>query len=129
MNRPTLRAPRHWAWRALGWMAALAIVAFAVAANAGHFAGPSVTPSHPVGAVHDPAGFGHDHGSGTAEAHGLHAQPASRNRASLLAVLAVGIVVAALARRECLLGERAPAPEVRLTGLRSGRGPPLLRIV
>ena len=107
----------------------LAIVAFAVAANAGHFASPSVTPSHPVGAVHDPAGFGHDHGSGTAEAHGLHAQPASRNRASLLAVLAVGIVVAALARRESLLGERAPAPEVRLTGLRSGRGPPLLRIV
>ena len=129
MNRRTLRASRHWAWRPLGWVAALAIVGFAVAANAGHFASPTVAPSQPVGAVHDPVGLGHDYGSGTAEAHGLHAQPASRTRAPLLAVLAIGIVVAALARRESLFGERALAPELRHTGLRSGRGPPLLRIV
>jgi hypothetical protein len=128
MNGRTLRPPRHWAWRALGWVAALAIVAFAVAANVGRFASPSVASSLPVGAVHAPVGLGHDHGSGTAEVHGLHAQPA-RPRASVLAVLAVGIVVAALARRGSLLGMRAPAPELRLTGLRSGRGPPLLRIV
>jgi hypothetical protein len=114
--------------RVLVWVATLAIFAFAVTFTVGHFGTSTRGRATTVGAAHDPAiAVGHRHGSETPQIRGLHPQPASRTRA-VLAVLAVGIVVAALARRKLLLGARAVAPAFRRAGLRSGRGPPLARI-
>ena len=128
------RARRHAGWRVLGAGTALAIVAFAVVAFAvvfsvGHLeaSGPEVTA--PVTVARDATlGIGHHHGFDTPSVHGLRSQPASRSRASVFAVLAVGVVVAALTRRQLLTGVRALARSFRHSGLRPGRGPPLPRI-
>jgi hypothetical protein len=112
--------------RVLGWVLALALCAFAVTSSSGPLEVPSAGTSPSVGVAHDlVVGFGEHHAAETRDAGGLHARPALRSRALLLAVLAVGVVVVALVRRELLRRERAVVPEFRLVGLRSGRGPPL----
>jgi hypothetical protein len=115
--------------RILGWIAALALVAFAgaFAVSQGDDSGGRVAP---VAGVGRDATFraAHDRGHDAPALHGLRAQPASRSRASMFAVLAVGVVVAALARRELRAGARAVAGARRWPGLRPGRGPPLARI-
>jgi hypothetical protein len=117
------------AWRILGWVAALALVAFAVtfAVSPGDDSASRVAPG--AGVAHDATfGAAHDRGHDAPALHDLRAQPASRSRASMFAVLAVGVVVAALARRELHTGARAVAGARRWPGLRPGRGPPFARI-
>ncbi len=128
MSTRPRRAPHHAACLVLAWVATLAIFAFAVTFTVGHIKVSSERTATSVGVAHDPAvTVGHQHGTETRQIRGLHPQPASRTRA-VLAVLAVGIVIAALARRKLLLSARAVAPTFRRTGLRFGRGPPLARI-
>ena len=115
--------------RVLVWVATLAIFAFAVTFTVGRFDMSAGSSASPVGVGHDPAvAIGHQHGTEIPQIRTLHPQPVSRTRA-VLAVLAVGIVVAGLARRKLLLGARTIAPAFRRAGLRSGRGPPHTRNV
>jgi hypothetical protein len=123
------RERRESAPRALGWIAALAVIVFAVVVTAGHFDAPGPDTTAPATFARDTtAAFGHHHGTDVAVVHGLRSQPASRSRASVFAVLPVGVVVAALTRRALLSGVRVSARSFRRSGLRPGRGPPLPRV-
>jgi hypothetical protein len=128
--RPAARpeSGRH-AWRARGCIAALAVFAFAATFAVGHGDVPGAGPIPSTGGVHDASvALGHHHDSDPPAAHELRAPPASRWRASTFAILVLGVFVAALARRQLLIGAQFLACACRLPGLRPGRGPPLLRI-
>ena len=60
--------------------------------------------------------------------HGLRPEPASRTRATVFAILAVGVVVAAATRRRRRAGPRPVLFARPLAGPAPGRGPPSSRI-
>jgi hypothetical protein len=105
------------------------VFAFAATFAVGHGDVPGAGTIPSAGGVHDASvALGHHHDSDPPAAHELRAPPASRWRSSTFAVLVLGVFVAALTRRQMLVGARFLAGRCRLPGLRPGRGPPLLRI-
>ena len=118
----------------VGGLTAVALVAlaftFAFALAFSHAEPAGGDTLHPVEAVHDGAvALIHDVGLETSSLHGYRAEPASRTRATAFAILAVGVVVAATARRRRRVGPRPVLRVCRRTGPAPGRGPPSLRIV
>jgi hypothetical protein len=128
--RPAARpAHRRRVWRSAGWVAALAVFAFAVTFAVGHGDVPGAGTISPAGVVHHASVALEQHrDTDSPIAHELRAPPASRWRASAFAILVLGVFVAALTRRHLLAGAQFRIRAFRFPGLQPGRGPPLLRI-
>jgi hypothetical protein len=87
------------------------------------------TGVHPVEAARDGAvAIAGDAGLDAPSLHALRAEPASRTRATVFAILAVGVVVAAATRRQRHAGPRPLLFVCALAGPMPGRGPPSSRI-
>jgi hypothetical protein len=118
--------------RVAAGLTALALLAlsftFAVAFVHAEPAGPDAA-LHAVEAVQDDAvAIVGDSGVDAPSLRGLRAEPASRTRASVFAILAVGVVVAAATRRRRRAGPRPVLRACPLAGPVPGRGPPSSRI-
>ena len=109
---------------------ALLAVAFTFAVAFVH-AGPTGTDAavHPVEAAQDgAAALATDTGLEAPSLHGLRPEPASRTRATVFGILAVGVVVAAATRPRRRAGPRPVLFARPLAGPAPGRGPPSSRI-
>jgi hypothetical protein len=87
------------------------------------------TGVHPVEVARDGAvAIAGDAGLDAPSLHALRAEPASRTRATVFAILAVGVVVGAATRRRRHAGPRPVLFACALAGPMPGRGPPSSRI-
>ncbi len=109
---------------------ALLAVAFTFASAFAH-GEPTATDAavRSVEAVPDGAvAIARDTGLDAPSLHGLRAEPASRTRATVFTIFAVGVVVAAATRRRRRAGPRRVLFACPLVGPAPGRGPPSSRI-
>jgi hypothetical protein len=109
---------------------AVLAVAFTFAVAFVH-AGPTGADAvvHPVDAAREGAvAIAGDAGLDAPSLHALRAEPASRTRATVFAIVALGVVIAAATRRRRPAGPRPVLFACTLAGPAPGRGPPSSRI-
>jgi len=119
--------------RVAAGLTVLALVAVALTfAVAFVHAGPTGTDTvlHPVDAarVGAVAVASDDAGLDAPSLHALKGEPASRTRATVFAIVALGVVIAAAARRRRPAGPRPVLFACAPAGPDPGRGPPSVRI-